>query len=71
MRARAPTLFPVGGLVNQAEQTAASAVTGREHVQQAGHVPGRAERAVRRRDYFALQEDVSQVLMCYSPRVSL
>jgi hypothetical protein len=41
--------------VNHAEQRAASAVTGREHVQPAGHVPGRAERAVRLRDYFALQ----------------
>ena len=53
-RARAPTLLPIGGRVHQAEQ-AAAAVTGREHGQQAAHVPGRAERAVRLRDYFALQ----------------
>jgi len=54
--------LPIGGRVNQAEQTAASAVTGRAHVQQAGHVPGRAERAVRLRDYFALQLHFADVV---------
>jgi hypothetical protein len=48
--------------VNQAEQAAASAVTGREHVHQAAHFLGRAERAVRLRDYFALQLHFADVV---------
>jgi hypothetical protein len=48
--------------VNQAEQAAASAVTGREHVHQVAHVPGRAERAGRLRDYFALQLHFADVV---------
>ena len=48
--------------MNQAEQAAASAVTGREHVHQAAHFPGRAERAVRLRDYFALQLHFADVV---------
>jgi hypothetical protein len=48
--------------VHQAEQPTASAVTGREHVQQAAHVPGRAERAVRLWDYFALQLHFADVV---------
>jgi hypothetical protein len=48
--------------VHQAEQAAASAVTGREHGQHVAHVPGRAERAVRLRDYFALQLHFADVV---------
>jgi len=54
--------LPIGGLVHHAEQAAASAVTGREHGQQAAHVPRRAERAVRLRDYFALQLHFADVV---------
>jgi len=48
--------------VNHAEQAAASAVTGREHIHQAAHVSGRAERAGRLRDYFALQLHFADVV---------
>jgi hypothetical protein len=44
------------------EQAAASAVTGREHGHQGVHGPGRAERAVRLRDYFALQLQFAEVV---------
>jgi hypothetical protein len=54
--------LPIGGLVNRAEQAAATAVTGREHIHQAAHFPGRAERAVRLRDYFALQLHFADVV---------
>ena len=48
--------------MNHAEQAAASAVAGREHVHQAAQVPGRAERAVQLRDYFALQLHFADVV---------
>ena len=48
--------------MNHAEQAAASAVAGREHVRQAAQVPGRAERAVQLRDYFALQLHFADVV---------
>jgi hypothetical protein len=48
--------------VHHAERAAAAAITGREHVQQAVHVPGREERAVRLRDYFALQLHFADVV---------
>jgi hypothetical protein len=48
--------------VHHAEQAAAAAITGREHGQQAVHFPARAERAVRLRDYFALQLHFADVV---------
>ena len=48
--------------MNQVEQAAASAVTSRAHVHQAAHFPGRAERAVRLRDHFALQLHFADVV---------
>jgi hypothetical protein len=44
------------------EQAAASAWTGREHVQRTAYFPERAERAVRLRDYFALQLHFADVV---------
>jgi hypothetical protein len=48
--------------VHQAEQAATAAMTERESVQHTVLFPGRAERAVRLRDYFALQLDFADVV---------
>ena len=54
--------------MNPAEQAAASAMTGREHAPYPARPLGRAERAVRLRDYFALQLHFAEVV---APRVAL
>ena len=48
--------------MNQAEPVAASAVTSRTHGLQAAQFPGRAERSIRLRDYFALQLHFADVV---------
>ena len=48
--------------MHQAEQAAASAMTGREHGHHATHVSGRAARVVRLQDYFALQLHFADVV---------
>ena len=48
--------------MHQAEQAAASAMTGREHGHHATHVSGRAAQVVRLQDYFALQLHFADVV---------